>query len=97
MLQSASRGGGGGLVVSAPGGVSTRGVGGEGVPGLRGCVPGPGGCVCLVLGGVCSGGCLVRGDLLGGVCQVPGGCLVRGVSQHALSQTPSPPPCGQNS
>ena len=50
---------------------------------------GPGG-VCLVRGGVCSGG-----TWSGGV-SAPGGCLVwgggfcsGGVSQHALRQTPS--------
>ena len=38
-------------------------------------------------GGVCYGGCLIRG----GGCLVPGGVSALGVSQHDLRQTPSPP------
>ena len=63
-------------------------------------VSAPGGCLLpagvSALGGVCYGGCL----LLRGVCS--GRCLLRGVSalggmvsQHALRQTPPPPPRGQ--
>ena len=49
--------------------------------------------VCLVLGGVCSGGVPgPRGVCSGGVCLVPGCAWSGGVSQHALRQTPSPHP-----
>ena len=62
------------------------------VPGPGG-VSGPGGCVCSWgvsgLGGVSASG---RVPGLGG--SAPWGGLVRGVSQHALRQTPLPP-CGQ--
>ena len=81
--------GGVGGAVSAPGGVSVSG----GVClVLRGCLlPGEGGCL-PALGGCLPGpgGCLPG---LGGCLPGLGGC----VSQHALRQTPSPPPCGQNS
>ena len=71
-----------------------------GVPGLGGVsaprgvclvwgdVPGLGGC--LSLGGAWSGGgCLVREGGVSGLGGVPG--PGRGVSQHALRQTPLPP------
>ena len=80
--------------VSAPRG----GVPGAGGFMLLGGVPGPGGC--LVQGGAWSGGsapegvCLVRGGVCSGGCAWSGGCLLWGglASQHALRQTPSPPP-----
>ena len=98
--------GGGGGVCLVPGGGCLPHPGGEGeggvcqvpgggrvgvcqVPGEGGVcqVPGKGG-VCHVPGGVCLvlGGCLPGPR--GGVCQVRGDMT----SQHALRQTPSPPP-----
>ena len=72
--------------VSGPRG-SALGGGGSGLGGVWS------GGVCLHLGGVWSGGvCLHWGGLLRG-CLLPGGLLPGGgVSQHALRQTPSPPP-----
>ena len=67
---------------SAPGGVSARGVSASGG------VSAPRGCLLL-------GGCLLSGErclLLGGVCSWGGCGWVGVVSQHALRQTPSPPP-----
>ena len=93
--------------VSVPGGCLLQGVSAPGgclLPGgvcSRGCMLLGGVCfwggVCSQ-GGVCSGGCLLLGrgvSALGGVWSGNGwGCLlpVGGVSQHALRQTPSPPP-----
>ena len=86
---------------------TSRGMSAQGVSSPRGSAPGegvsgPGGV--WSQGGVCSGGCLVLGEsgprgvfapgvVCSGGCLVLGGwCLLRGVSQHALRQTP----CGQN-
>ena len=88
--------------VSAPGGVCSKGVSAPG--GVC-----SGGCLLLgvsVLGGVCSGGVYSGGvSALGGLLRGVRGCVcseggllwggVCVVSQHALRQTPPPPPRGQ--
>ena len=86
MLQSASRGGGGGLGAWSGGGAGARS---GGVPGLGG-------------EGVCSGGCLLpggsaaRGGLLPGTGEqgisLLGGVPGRGVGIPACTEADTPPP-----